>query len=354
MEVYMALIDTYRKNIIRKREEIVKLVSDKAKEKDKIAKARIKIDNANAAITRTKNVTTIKSKMNDINRAEKEITAAEKKIAYIEKKSSKLEKELSDEQKKVEREEEKAHEQRMKEEAEMQKKTQRQISELNRTVQVHEQRQSEMQSQIENLQKIPEIITVLFLASNPIDTQSLRLDAESRAIQEMIRKSDYRDTIRFETRWAVRTSDLLQAINEVNPDIIHFSGHGASNGDLAFENVNGQSKLVTKEAMAQIIMTLSDKVRLIFFNACFSAIQVKHIVEHVDAAIGMNTSIGDEAALVFASQFYSSIGFGKNLKSAFNQAKAALILEGIPEETTPELFVREDLQAENIILVQPQ
>ena len=344
----MALIDTYRKNIIRKREEIVKLVSDKAKEKDKIAKARIKIDNANAAITRTKNVTTIKSKMNDINRAEKEITAAEKKIAYIEKKSSKLEKELSDEQKKVEREEEKAHEQRMKEEAEMQKKTQRQISELNRT------RQSEMQSQIENLQKIPEIITVLFLASNPIDTQSLRLDAESRAIQEMIRKSDYRDTIRFETRWAVRTSDLLQAINEVNPDIIHFSGHGASNGDLAFENVNGQSKLVTKEAMAQIIMTLSDKVRLIFFNACFSAIQAKHIVEHVDAAIGMNTSIGDEAALVFASQFYSSIGFGKNLKSAFNQAKAALMLEGIPEETTPELFVREDLQAENIILVQPQ
>lgn len=350
----MALIDTYRKNIIRKREEIVKLVSDKAKEKDKIAKARIKIDNANAAITRTKNVTTIKSKMNDINRAEKEITAAEKKIAYIEKKSSKLEKELSDEQKKVEREEEKAHEQRMKEEAEMQKKTQRQISELNRTVQVHEQRQSEMQSQIENLQKIPEIITVLFLASNPIDTQSLRLDAESRAIQEMIRKSDYRDTIRFETRWAVRTSDLLQAINEVNPDIIHFSGHGASNGDLAFENVNGQSKLVTKEAMAQIIMTLSDKVRLIFFNACLSAIQAKHIVEHVDAAIGMNTSIGDEAALVFASQFYSSIGFGKNLKSAFNQAKAALMLEGIPEETTPELFVREDLQAENIILVQPQ
>lgn len=242
----------------------------------------------------------------------------------------------------------------MKKETELQKKTQSQISELNRSIQAHEQRQSEMQSQIEKLKKFPEIITVLFLASNPIDTPSLRLDAESRAIQEMIRKSEYRDTIRFETRWAVRTSDLLQAINEVNPDIIHFSGHGASNGDLAFENVNGHSKLVSKEAMAQTIMTLSDKVRLIFFNACFSAIQAKHIVEHVDAAIGMNTSIGDDAALVFASQFYSSIGFGKNLKSAFNQAKAALMLEGIPEETTPELFVRDDLQAENIILVQPQ
>ena len=153
------------------------------REKDKIAKARIKIDNANATIRRTKNTATIKSKMNIITKAEKEITAAEKKIADIEKKSSKLEKELSDEQKKVGREEEKAHKQRMKDEAEMQKKTQSKLCELNKTVKAYEQRQSEMQSQIEELQRLPEIITVLFLASNPIGTPSLRLDAESRAIQ---------------------------------------------------------------------------------------------------------------------------------------------------------------------------
>ena len=46
----MALIDTYRKNVVKKRDEIAKLASDKAKEKDKIAKARTKIDNANATI----------------------------------------------------------------------------------------------------------------------------------------------------------------------------------------------------------------------------------------------------------------------------------------------------------------
>ena len=46
----MALIDTYRSNVIRKREAISKLVSDKAKESDKIAKARAKIDSANNAI----------------------------------------------------------------------------------------------------------------------------------------------------------------------------------------------------------------------------------------------------------------------------------------------------------------
>lgn len=45
----MALIDTYRSNVIRKREAISKLVSDKAKESDKIAKARAKIYSANQA-----------------------------------------------------------------------------------------------------------------------------------------------------------------------------------------------------------------------------------------------------------------------------------------------------------------
>ena len=47
----------------------------------------------------------------------------------------------------------------MKEEREMQKKTQKQISELNRTIEVHEKVQNKMQNQIEKLQKIPEDTT---------------------------------------------------------------------------------------------------------------------------------------------------------------------------------------------------
>lgn len=349
----MAIIDTYRRNVIKKREEIAKLASDKAKENEKIAKAREKIDRASATIKRTKNEATIRSKLSEMTRVEKEITASEKKIAEIEKKSSKLAKELAQEQKKVEHEEENLHKKRLKEEKDAQKRTQLQISELNSTIQKHEFIQNAMRDQIEEIMRLPDKITVLFLAANPTNTQSLRLDAECRAIQEMIRKSDYRDTINFETRWAVRTSDLLQAINEVNPDVIHFSGHGTPEGELAFENANVEYKLVTKEAMAQTIMTLSDKVRLMFFNACFSSIQAESIVSYVEAAIGMNTSIGDDAARIFASQFYSSIGFGKSIQIAFDQAKAALMLEGISEEDTPELFVRDTLKAEEIVLVNP-
>jgi hypothetical protein len=58
-------------------------------------------------------------------------------------------------------------------------------------------------STLEQLQRLPKNITVLFLASNPIDQVALRLDEEARSITEMIRKAKHRDSVRFETRWPV-------------------------------------------------------------------------------------------------------------------------------------------------------
>ena len=65
----------------------------------------------------------------------------------------------------------------------------------------------------------------------------------------------------------------------------------------------------------------------------------------------MNNSIGDEAAIVFTSQLYSSIGFGLSLAKAFQQAIVSLKLYEIPEEQTPQLCVSEGIEAKDIYLV---
>lgn len=51
---------------------------------------------------------------------------------------------------------------------------------------------------------------MLFLAANPIDQEQLRLDEEVRSIGEMIRKSQHRDSVKLESRWALRPLDLLK------------------------------------------------------------------------------------------------------------------------------------------------
>lgn len=208
-------------------------------------------------------------------------------------------------------------------------------------------------SAIEKLQNLPEEIAVLFFAANPFNQQELRLDEEVRAIGEMIRKSKHRDSVRLESRWAVRPLDVLQAINECRPRIVHFSGHGSDRDEIVFQDNAGQAKLVSKEAIAQTMAAASGDIQLAFFNTCYSRGQAEAVVQHIPAAIGMNTSIVDDAARVFSAQFYSAIGFGLSVGLAFRQAKAALLLEGIPEDSTPELFVTAGLDVDDLVLVQP-
>ena len=192
---------------------------------------------------------------------------------------------------------------------------------------------------------------MLFFAANPLDQSRLRLDEEVREITAQIRASEFRDSVELVSRWAVRPLDLLQALNEDKPHVVHFSGHGSNGSELVFQDDEGVSKPVTLDAITATIATATDHVRVIVFNACYSRDHAEAATEYVEAAIGMNTAIGDEAARVFAAKFYSAVGFGRSLQAAFNQGIAALKLEGIAEDATPELFSRDDVEPSQIVLV---
>lgn len=349
----MALVDTYRNNVARKRSELSKLSNDRAKESEKKAQKKKKIMDATNTLRRTSSQSTMRSKISEIDRTEKEITNIDKKIANLDKKIAKKEKEISEEAKKLRSEEDKIQKKKDKEEKKRQQENEKTLQKINQAIKTQQKQQVTMQNDIDQLKYVPEKITVLFFATNPKGTTRLRLDEEARSIQEMIRKSKHRDSISFETRWAVRPLDILQAINEVNPDVVHFSGHGADTGDLVLENTDGSEKLVTKEAITQIIMSSSDKIHLLFFNACFSYEQAQEVVSYVDAAIGMADTIGDAAACSFAAQFYSSLGFGLSIKRAFDQAKGSMMLESPMEGDTPMLYTKDDIDADSFYIVRP-
>lgn len=342
----VALIDTYRNNISRKRKELIKLQSDRAGEAKKINNLSQKRNLTKQVMTRTKSISILKTKAREIERAEKTLVTIEKKLAEIDNKIAKKSKDIADEEIKLRKAEEREEKIKIME-------GEKQMKLINKKLGEHSDLHLQTQEMLTQLQQIPEKITVLFMASNPINATQLRLDEEAREIGEMIRKSDYRNSVSFVTKWAVRPQDVLQSINEEQPTIIHFSGHGSDEDEIVFQNSQGQARLVSKEAIIQTMMSSSDTIRVVFFNTCFSYGQAEAVVKHVDAAIGMKTSIGDDAARNFSAQFYSAIGFGLSLKKAFQQAKARLMLEGIDEEDTPELYIKDGLNAKEIIIVKP-
>lgn len=348
------MLDTYRRNVIRKQNELARLQQDKAKEQKRAAEFSAKINSAQQAISRSKSESTIRTKLRDIERFQKDLVNIEKKIATLASKLSAKNKELINEQGKVSKEEEKILKKRAKEADIFRKKQEASLRNIDSTLTRHETTHRELKSDLEKLKQLPEKVVVLFLAANPKDAGQLRLDEEARAITEMVRKAKHRDSVIFETRWAVQPMDVLQAINELNPTIVHFSGHGSDTDEIVFQDAQGNAKLVSKEAIVQTMMASTSDLRLVFFNTCYSFNQAEAVVQHVEAAIGMNTSIGDEAARVFSSQFYSAIGFGLSVSQAFNQAKALVMMEGLNEENTPELFIQSGLKGDELIIVRPE
>lgn len=144
--------------------------------------------------------------------------------------------------------------------------------------------------------------------------------------------------------------DVLQAMNELNPAIVHFSGHGTTADTLVLQDDQGRAKHVPLPGIVSAMAVGSENLKLVFFNTCHSFNQAEACINHIPAAIGMNRDVGDLPARYFAAQFYSSLGFGHSIHRAFHQAKALVAMEFPGEEAIPELYEQDD---ESLILVRP-
>jgi hypothetical protein len=185
--------------------------------------------------------------------------------------------------------------------------------------------------------KDPSMKKILLLASSPVNGARLRLDQEIREISEGLRRANKRDQFKFEHRGAIRTDDLRRALLDIEPQIVHFSGHGAGDDGIVVEDDNGKSKLVTTEALSSLFKLCEDHVECVLLNACYSEIQADAIAQHIDYVIGMSQAIGDRAAIKFAMGFYDALGAGKSVETAYKFGCNAIQLENIPEHLTPQI-----------------
>lgn len=180
--------------------------------------------------------------------------------------------------------------------------------------------------------------TILFLAANPIDSKPLRLDFEFRSIDDKLQLAKFRDMFDLRSQWAVRVNDLQGVLLRYKPTIVHFSGHGSQASELILEGVSGNTQPVSPQALRAVFSILRDNIRCIILNACYSELQAKAIAEHIECVIGMSRAISDPAAIAFASAFYQAIGYGRDVKTAFELGCGQIDLEGLPDLDTPKLL----------------
>ena len=161
-------------------------------------------------------------------------------------------------------------------------------------------------------------LTILFLAANPVDTAQLQLDEEYRAIDEDLRKTEFRDAFDLRSAWAVRYGDMQELLLRYKPHIVHFSGHGSSAGEIILKNLDGSQYHVPSDILAALFAILKDRIRCVVLNACYSQSQAEGIAASIDCVVGMQRAVPDKAAIEFAAGFYLGLGYGRSVKTAFD------------------------------------
>ncbi|WP_414588868.1 eIF2A-related protein [Scytonema sp. PCC 10023] len=193
----------------------------------------------------------------------------------------------------------------------------------------------------------PDVKTILILAANPEGTSRLQLDKEVREIDEGLRRASKREQFRLEQKWAVRQRDFYRAILDYQPQIVHFSGHGAGVDGIVLGNEADEPAFLNADALASMFKLFATKgVECVLLNACYSEVQAKAISQHVNYVIGMNRTIGDKAAIAFSVAFYDAIAAGEQMGFAYELGCSVLM--SYLEQQTPVL-----LKKDQISIIQP-
>ena len=107
-----------------------------------------------------------------------------------------------------------------------------------------------------------------FISVNGSKNASLQTDAELRDIKEILsgRIQPFDET-------AAHVLNLVAALKENKPKVVHFSGHGNNFGELMFLDKDDKPYPADKAAIQEIFRLHRGSVRLVVLSACCSAAQ---------------------------------------------------------------------------------
>jgi hypothetical protein len=192
---------------------------------------------------------------------------------------------------------------------------------------------------------------LIIAADPPSSAPGLLLDEDVRQIRKNLRHAELRDAVEIDFRLAARTDDLLAALLETRPQVVHFSVHGRKEGLVLVGSDGRSSHFVDAETLVELLQAFRGHLRLVVLSACFSLAHAEAILSFVDCAIGIRGQISDEGAIFFNAAFYAAIASGNSVQGAFDHARKAMRLERFDDREWPELVVRSGVDAAQLVLI---
>lgn len=187
------------------------------------------------------------------------------------------------------------------------------------------------------------LVRLALLVTNPERHASLQTGIEARDIQRAIESASRADSFEVKVVLAPTFDDLIDTLNRMNPQILHFSGHGGGSAILLDNERAGQDggEVLDFDKAARLIDATNAKIKLIVLAACDTTDGAEQLLANGRAVVAMSDSIDDEAACAFSARFYKSLADGVTVEKALRQAKLLLEQKGYEDSDLPMLIAND-------------
>ncbi|MBC8249083.1 MAG: CHAT domain-containing protein, partial [Anaerolineales bacterium] len=196
---------------------------------------------------------------------------------------------------------------------------------------------------------------ILVMVSSPSDYDQLDVEQEKGNLQSALSNLEQRGMVEIEWLEEATLRALQQRLRRERYHIFHFIGHGgfderAQDGLLLLEDQRGRGRRVSGQHLG-VMLHDHRTLRLAVLNACegarssrtdpFAGVAMTLVQQGIPAVVAMQSEITDEAAIVFASEFYAAIADGYPVDASLAEARKAIFATGNDVEWgKPVLYMR--------------
>ena len=157
-------------------------------------------------------------------------------------------------------------------------------------------------------------IKVLFMTASPKNLSTLDVNKESNNVKtESFGKDLFIDIYPH-----VDKDGMIDAVSHLQPQIIHYSGHGRTGGLETIDHATGNAATLKTAYLSEMFALFAEiGVKCVVLNSCWSASQAKAISEQGIPVVGMLRPIKDDVAIKFSKDFYRLLVSNNPLERIF-------------------------------------
>jgi len=165
--------------------------------------------------------------------------------------------------------------------------------------------------------------SILVFYSCPGNEERLRLDKEHKRMQEVI-KSSADPSITVNLCHAPTLQDMAKALTTGKFDLVHFSGHGSSDGFCFESQENDDGEIISPNHLNRMIAASQSTISALILMSCYSSDTAKELLACSPYVISVSGAADDYAAIDFIGHFYDIYFRSNSIEEAFKLSNATL------------------------------